>query len=412
MARLAFLTSLAPTLRADTGFEIANRCIIDSLRAQGHSVRVFAFARPDDELRPDPDLILLGRMEIENSRVGRLAQLRWLAGAFRRRLPVACAKLRVGGSGVLRRIKADGPFDAIVASGVTMIGAYSRVADLAPLCFVQHNVEHRSARENAAFAGNAVLRGLFAREARLLERIERGLCRQSRHVWFLSEEDRQAFAEETGDRASVLPLLNAQAAQIPAGEPEHDVGLIGTWTWEPNLIGLRWFIEEIAPFLPRGFRMAVAGRTPVGLSAPANVALLGRVPTRRPSSDRAGPSRWSAARARASSSRRWRRCRRASPPSPPRSRCAAWPSGPATSGSRTTRGASPPRSCSSFPMSGRAIRAGSTAQPSPSARCSPRAMRSRPDWPGFKREAGALASPKGWGPAHGSRHADDRRAEG
>ncbi len=54
MARLAFLTSLAPTLRADTGFEIANRCIIDSLRAQGHSVRVFAFARPDDELRPDP----------------------------------------------------------------------------------------------------------------------------------------------------------------------------------------------------------------------------------------------------------------------------------------------------------------------------------------------------------------------
>ncbi len=76
----------------------------------------------------------------------------------------------------------------------------------------------------------------------------------------------------------MLPLLNAQAAHIPAGEPEHDVGLIGTWTWEPNLIGLRWFIEEIAPFLPRGFRMAVAGRTPAGLSAPANVALLGRVP--------------------------------------------------------------------------------------------------------------------------------------
>jgi hypothetical protein len=278
MARLAFLTSLAPTATPDTGFEIANRAVIDGLRAQGHVVRVFAFARPDDVLAADPDLVLLGRMEIENQRVGAARKLGWVASALRRGLPVACAKLRVSGSGVIERIRADGPFDAIVASGATMIGAYSRVAELAPVLFVQHNVEHRSALQNAAFADSLALKLMFRREAARLERLERTLCASARFVWFLAEEDRAVFAAETGPRAAVMPLLHAGAVAPPAGEPSHDVGLIGTWTWEPNLIGLRWFLREVAPFLPRGFRVAVAGRTPSGLEAPSNVALLGRVP--------------------------------------------------------------------------------------------------------------------------------------
>ena len=58
----------------------------------------------------------------------------------------------------------------------------------------------------------------------------------------------------------------------------HDVGLIGTWTWEPNLLGLTWFLSEVVPHLPSHLRIAVAGRTPDWLQAPAEVSLLGKVP--------------------------------------------------------------------------------------------------------------------------------------
>jgi hypothetical protein len=70
---------------------------------------------------------------------------------------------------------------------------------------------------------------------------------------------------------------------LPPPDPGgHDASLIGTWTWEPNLIGLRWFLDEVAPLLPQGFRVSVAGRIPPGLRPPegigAAVSLVGRVP--------------------------------------------------------------------------------------------------------------------------------------
>ena len=58
--------------------------------------------------------------------------------------------------------------------------------------------------------------------------------------------------------------------------------MIGSWTWAANRAGLDWFLGEVAPRLPSGFRIAIAG----GLggeppAAPANVSFLGRVPDAR-----------------------------------------------------------------------------------------------------------------------------------
>ena len=44
--RLAFLTSLIPVDRPDTGFEIANAAILSALRAAGHAVTAIGFLRP------------------------------------------------------------------------------------------------------------------------------------------------------------------------------------------------------------------------------------------------------------------------------------------------------------------------------------------------------------------------------
>jgi Glycosyl transferases group 1 len=284
--KLAFISSLAPTRRPDTGFEIANAAIIDALRAQGHAVTVFAFARPADDLKPDADLVLLDRMVIENSAASPARKLAWLGASLVRGLPVAAAKLWLAGRGrVVEAVRRHGPFDGLVLNSVMMPGAFPELCDLAPCILVAHNLEHVSAAQNAAHAASRPMRLLFAREARLLKALETSLVRKSAFIWCLAEEDRKVLASLSGDASgsaplAVLPLVSTSTGRHMARTtpPAHDIGLIGTWTWEPNLIGLQWFLTEVAPRLPQGLRIAVAGRVPDGLSAPQGVTLMGRVP--------------------------------------------------------------------------------------------------------------------------------------
>ncbi len=291
--KLAFVTSLVPVQKPDTGFEIANVAILDALRSLGHQVVVFGFARPDDEVRADRDLVLLGRMVIENHVANGALKAAWLAGALASGLPVTCAKLwlkdrasgRASGHGrghgrVVEVIEAHGPFDAIVLNSVTMAGAFPDVSTLAPTLLVAHNIEHVSAAQNAARCTHPALRRLYAREALKLRAIEEHLVSSSRFIWCLAEEDRQMLGADALAKSAVLPLVSTSDGEKVAGDGPllHDVGLIGTWTWEPNLLGLNWFLSEVVPHLPPDLRIAVAGRTPPGVMVPPNVRLLGRVP--------------------------------------------------------------------------------------------------------------------------------------
>lgn len=284
LLRLAFLTALIPVARPDTGFEIANAAILDALRAAGHEVTAFGFMRPG-EVPADPgQAVVIAQTDIENAVVSPGRRLRWIAAALRTGLPVACAKLRMVGAGrLVEAVRARGPFDAIVLNSVMLPGAFPELLSLGPCVLVEHNIEHVSARQSAAHARNPVLRRLFRREARLLERIERKLWQEARFVWTLAEEDRTALGPSLADRSAVLPLVSrgrepgSMAASEPA--PAYDVGLIGTWTWTPNFIGLDWFLREVCPMLPADITVAVAGRLPAGMPpAPPRVTLLGRVP--------------------------------------------------------------------------------------------------------------------------------------
>lgn len=284
LLRLAFLTALIPVARPDTGFEIANAAILDALRAAGHEVTAFGFLRPG-ETPADPDgAVVIAQTDIENAIVAPGRRLRWIIAALRMGLPVACAKLRIAGAGrLVEAVRAQGPFDALVLNSVMLPGAFPDLLRLGPCVLVEHNIEHVSARQSAAHARNPVLRRLFNREASLLERIERKLWQESRFVWTLAEEDRAALGVAHQAKSAVLPLVSNQRGpdSVAGGEPEpaYDVGLIGTWTWTPNFIGLNWFLREVCPLLPPDITVAVAGRLPAGIkSLPPQVKLLGRVP--------------------------------------------------------------------------------------------------------------------------------------
>lgn len=282
--RLAFITSLIPVARPDTGFEIANAAILDALRAAGHEVTAFGFLRPGEVPADPKQAVVIDAVDIENAAVPATRKLQWLASALRHGLPIASAKLLMAGRGrFVEAIRTRGMFDALILNSVMLPGAFPELTALGPCIVVEHNIEHVSAEQNAEHAGNPALRWLFSREARLLEQVEHRLWREARFVWTLAEEDRAALGPSYQAKSAALPLVSgARPPDAPAPvdiSMAYDVGLIGTWTWAPNFIGLDWFLREVCPLLPADVTVAVAGRLPGEMpSVPTQVKLVGRVP--------------------------------------------------------------------------------------------------------------------------------------
>ena len=165
-------------------------------------------------------------------------------------------------------ISKHGPFDGYVLNGVSLPGAFIDLfADL-PSIWVAHNVEHVSARENAESADSALKRALFRRDARILEKLEHQLA-EPRPLCLYAGRRRPRAARRRLALALRLRAVGDDGKQRRTirwrATINYDAGLIGTWTWQPNRVGLEWFIREIAPKLPEGFKVAVAGSLPDGL---------------------------------------------------------------------------------------------------------------------------------------------------
>ena len=278
---LLFATSIVPDDRLGSGYEIANDAILGALRRAGVRVTTLGFTWRDNPRKSDGDTIVLGEIDVRTETASAVTKLRWLAAALARGLTFSSAKLLAVGDDVVRAaIERAGPFDAYVLNSVQFAGAFGHLTTDRPTLFVAHNVEFQSAAENARSAGSVLQRLLFAREARLLETLEARLCADARFVFTLSEEDRIALALAP-NRSAALPLVTRASVAPQAQRPERafDAALIGTWTWQPNRVGLEWFLDEVVPHLPETFTVGIAGSVPAGIaSAHPGVRFVGRVP--------------------------------------------------------------------------------------------------------------------------------------
>ena len=278
---LVFVTSIVPGAETTTGYEIANAAILGALRRAGVRVTVIGFAWPGKVPAGSADLIVLDEVDVRNETASGWRKGEWLAKALVNNITFASAKMRVRSPGDLRAaLMAIGPFDAYVLNSVQFAGAFPGLFADGPAIYVAHNVEHRSARENAAAAGGLVERLLFAREARLLEKVEAELCRDAAFVFTLADEDRAALGVSQDSRSLALPLVTRADIAAPSQRDiAFDAAMIGTWTWAPNRIGLDWFLERVSPLLPDGFDIRIAGATPPDLAARhPKIRFVGRVP--------------------------------------------------------------------------------------------------------------------------------------
>ncbi len=278
---LVFATSLVPDGTLTTGYEIANAAIIEGLERAGVQVSVIGFTRPGSQPSYPNKTAVIGSVDPQTQSASWAQRLRWLSRALVERRTFSSVKLRQPGEAKLRKaLQQLEPFDAYVLNGVTLAGAYQSVFAQKPSIFIAHNVEHRSASENAAASRSLVERMLYLREARLLRGLEKGLCERARFVFTLADEDREPLGIMSDDRSASLPLVVATSRDITAVEasPSCDCALIGTWTWQPNRIGLDWFLNEVVPHLPADIRIKIAGRMPDDLDyQDPRVEFVGRV---------------------------------------------------------------------------------------------------------------------------------------
>ena len=282
---LLFATSIVPDGSLGSGYEIANEAILDALRRAGARVTVIGYAWPGHKPSRPQETIVLGEQDVRTETASTPRKLAWLARALSGNLTFASAKMRmVDSASVRRQIDRAGPFDAYVLNSVQFAGAFERLFDDRPCLFVAHNAESVSAAENARSARSPFQRFLFAREARMVAALEQRLCDKARFVFALTEEDRVALGVASPDRSVVVPLTASMAPPPPPRTRaiEVDAALIGSWTWEPNRVGLDWFLRAVVPLLPADFHIRIAGGMPSGITSPhPGVTFVGRVPDAR-----------------------------------------------------------------------------------------------------------------------------------
>lgn len=265
---LVFATSIVPAGAATTGYEIANSAIVDALRRAGVKVTVLGFIWPGATPEDPKNTIVLGEVDVRTDNASGLQKASWLLRAVSSGLTFSSVKLRAATPDAVRSALASiEPYDGYVLNAAQFAGAFEGLFEDRPSIFVAHNVEYRSAEENAAAAGSLMQKILYTREANLLRGIERRLCDRASFVWTLADEDRAMLGVDRKDRSSSLPLVT-RLSPPPGDGPRSvtcDAALIGTWTWQPNRIGLEWFLREVMPHLPEDFSVRIAGKTPADI---------------------------------------------------------------------------------------------------------------------------------------------------
>ena len=264
---LVLVSSLVPVENPSSGFDIANRAVLDGLRALGHRVSVIGYLQPGEALGGGWRHV--SAWASWKSPTPRLAPQRNFAG-WQRLFSIArpCLRqrcLKIGGRTQSKCCcRACSP-----STDRSSIPCNCRAA-FAP---VFRNIR----RSMSPITSRPILRSKmrrrrpdcwngFCSSARpVFSNRSSGNCAQAASaIWTFAEADRFGFGYAVSDRAAVLPLVTRW--ELPesgvAGLPEHDLALIGTWSWKPNRIGLDWFLSKVVPHLPADMSIGIAGQLP------------------------------------------------------------------------------------------------------------------------------------------------------
>lgn len=182
-------------------------------------------------------------------------------------LPLALERFAIPALGVaLRDLVARESFDLAVCDFLFPALQFGEIVGTPQLLF-QHNVEtliwERIARQSRGLA-----RWYFRAQAQRMREWEGRLARRFGHVVVVSRKDAALMGEWFGTRnVTVVPTGVDAEFYRPAPQPAvgPDVVFVGSLDWQPNVDGLRWFVDAIWPVIRArrpDARFHVVGRRP------------------------------------------------------------------------------------------------------------------------------------------------------
>jgi polysaccharide biosynthesis protein PslH len=257
---ILFLTTILPSQRK-TGGEIASQSFINALEEVGHHVVTVGYQRRGDIAPTKKNEIPTGKRYIETQKSSYYPFL-WMALSFIAKLPYSATKYYSNNyvqivKGILEKDKYD-----FVIIDHAQIGWIVNVVrkSINKIIFIAHNVEHEIYNDLDG-KHNLLSKQIYKREADLIKATEDNLASIAKQVWTFTPHDSQYFQQfncnsEVFDLPSSLPLNNTPFLH----QTSFDIGIIGSWTWNANLLGLKWFFATVYPHLPKSLSIHVAGK--------------------------------------------------------------------------------------------------------------------------------------------------------
>ncbi len=260
MQRVLYLTTVYPGHRK-TGGDVCSQSYIDALRGSGVEVDVVCFLRPGDKQPQQAWEHVAEVRSIESAEAGRQLYF-WLLKSVLSGTPYSAEKYRSAAYlQLVASLCSSNQYQFCVldhASRLTWVLPHLPAS--LPVVANTHNIEHRLYQRLQRSSSSMLKRWVYAREARLVEAIERSLPARVREIWTVTPEDGAYFSSLPNPpkvRAFETPPADFEIPQAAA--KRYDVGLLGNWQWVANREGLEWFVKEVTPKLP-DLDIEVAGK--------------------------------------------------------------------------------------------------------------------------------------------------------
>ena len=249
--RLLLLTQILP-YPPDSGPKVKTYHVLRYLAEHGHQVTLASFVRKEEEdfiRNLQPYCVAIHAVPIRRSKWAdtRAYILSLSSGKPFLIVRDSSAKMQK----IVHELTQAERFDIVHADQLTM-GQFALNGNGARRVFDAHNavwaIVERS-RNSAPY----LLRPLLSREFRKLKAYEGKLARQMDAVLAVSEVDRQALVEAGADasKITIVPIAVDCARLAPVKRKEHSTNVltIGTLFYPPNADGIRWFIQQVYPFV-------------------------------------------------------------------------------------------------------------------------------------------------------------------
>lgn len=279
--KILYLTTVLPRKRK-TGGEIASQCFIDALAQSGHNVVVVGYQRKNDAIEKICSEISVDERYIETNKNKLYPTIAWMMLGLIKNLPYSSAKYY--SENYLRKIQAllaSDNYDVVIVDHAQLGWLANLINNQAKLIFIAHNVEHELYAAQAVNTNNHLAKSIYIRESHLIKDLENQLANKAQEVWTFTSHDFSYFSSvKSKTRVFDLPSsLMTLPVRLPVVK-KCDVGIIGTWTWKANSLGLEWFFQAVYPHLPADLSIQVAGKGAEWLQGRySNVKYCGFVPS-------------------------------------------------------------------------------------------------------------------------------------